>query len=127
MATLLNGIGIVVADMARSLDFYRRLGLDVPETPHAGHVDVVLPNGWRLMLDSEAEVRKFIPDWVRQPGNLFSLAFRCDSPAEVDEIYAQVTGAGYRCDKDPWDAFWGQRYAKLLDPDGVPVDLYATL
>ena len=127
MATLLNGIGIVVSDMAQSLDFYRRLGLDVPETPHEGHVDVVLPNGWRLMLDSEGEMRKLLPDWVRQPGNLFSLAFQCESPAEVDELYSQMTGAGYHGDKDPWDAFWGQRYAKLLDPDGVPVDLYATL
>jgi catechol 2,3-dioxygenase-like lactoylglutathione lyase family enzyme len=127
MARSLNGIGIVVSDMARSLDFYRRLGLDVPETPHEGHVEIVLPNGWRLMLDSEDETRKFLPDWVRQPGNQFSLAFQCDSPAEVDEIYSQMRSAGYHGYKDPWDAFWGQRYAKLLDPDGVPVDLYATL
>lgn len=126
MATLVNGIGIVVSDMARSLDFYRRLGLDVPERPHEGHVDIVLPNGWRLMLDSEDEMRKFLPDWVRQPGNLFSLAFQCERPAEVDEVYSRMTSAGYHGDKDPWDAFWGQRYAKLLDPDGVPVDLYAT-
>lgn len=27
----------------------------------------------------------------------------------------------------PWDAFWGQRYAQLQDPTGVPVDLYAPL
>ena len=127
MATLRNGIGIVVSAMARSLDFYRRLGLDVPETPHEGHVDIVLPNGWRLMLDSEEEMRKFLPDWVSRPGNLFSLAFQCTSPAEVDRVYSEMVSAGYHGDKDPWDAFWGQRYAKLLDPDGVPVDLYATL
>jgi len=29
--------------------------------------------------------------------------------------------------RKPWDAFWGQRYAQLPDPDGVPVDLYAGL
>jgi uncharacterized glyoxalase superfamily protein PhnB len=127
MARLLNGIGIVASDMARSLDFYRRLGLGVPDTPGEGHVDIALPNGWRLMLDSEDEMRKFLPDWVRQPGNQFSLAFQCDSPAEVDEVYSEMVSAGYHGDKDPWDAFWGQRYAKLLDPDGVPVDLYATL
>ena len=127
MTMTFNGIGIVVADMGRSLDFYRRLGLDVPETPHEGHVNIVLPNGWRLMLDSEDEMRKFLPDWVRQPGNQFSLAFECESPAEVDEVYARMTGAGCHGDKDPWDAFWGQRYAKLLDPDGIPVDLYAAL
>ena len=127
MAKLLNGIGIVVSDMARSLDFYRRLGLDVPAPPHEGHVDIALPNGFRLMLDTEDEMRKFLPAWVSQPGNLFSLAVQCDSPAEVDAVYAEMVGAGYHGDKEPWDAFWGQRYAKLLDPNGITVDLYATL
>ena len=127
MQARLNAIGIVVSDMARSLDFYRRLGLDVPETPHEGHVNIDLPNGFRLMLDSEDEMRKFLPEWVSQPGNQFSLAFQCESPAEVDKVYARVTSAGYSGDKEPWDAFWGQRYAKLHDPNGIPVDLYATL
>ena len=36
-----------------------------------------------------------------------------------------MVSAGYHGDKDPRDAFWGQRYAKLLNPDSVPVDLYA--
>jgi len=53
--------------------------------------------------------------------------FTGESPAEVDAVYAEMVGAGYHGDKDPWDAFWGQRYAKLLDPNGVTVDLYATL
>lgn len=127
MAKLLNAIGIVVSDMARSLDFYRRLGLEVPETPHEGHVDITLPNGARLMLDSEATMLSFMPEWVRQSGNLVSLAFQCDSPAEVDQLYSEIVSAGYQGEKEPWDAFWGQRYAKLLDPDGIPVDLYATL
>jgi uncharacterized glyoxalase superfamily protein PhnB len=122
--TLLNGIGIVATDMARTLDFYRRLGLDVPDTPDAGHVDIALPNGFRLMIDSEDEMRKFLPDWVSRPGNVFSLAFQCSSPAEVDKLYDEMVGAGHHGDKEPWDAFWGQRYAKLLDPNGVVVDLY---
>ena len=120
MAQRLNGVGIVASDMARSLDFYRRLGLDVPDTPHEGHVDIALPNGFRLMLDSDEEKRKFLPDWARQPGNQLSLAFQCDSPADVDTVYARMTGADYQGYKEPWGAFWGQRYAKLRDPVASP-------
>jgi uncharacterized glyoxalase superfamily protein PhnB len=127
VAGLLNGIGIVASDMARSLDFYRRLGLDVPETPGEGHVDIALGSGFRLMIDDEAEMRKFMPEWASQSGNKVSLAIQCASPAEVDKIYAEIVAAGYHGHKEPWDAFWGQRYAKLHDPDGVPVDLYAPL
>jgi catechol 2,3-dioxygenase-like lactoylglutathione lyase family enzyme len=122
----LNALGIVVSDMARSIAFYRAVGLDVPETPDEGHVDAFLPNGVRFMLDSEETVKSFRPDWERQAGNQLALAFECASPAEVDEIYARVTGAGFHGEKEPWDAFWGQRYAQLADPDGVPVDLYAS-
>jgi catechol 2,3-dioxygenase-like lactoylglutathione lyase family enzyme len=123
----LNAIGIVVSDMERSIRFYRLLGLDVPDTPGEGHVDTFLPNGVRFMLDKEEVVRSFRPDWTRAQGNQLALAFECDSPEQVDELYERVSAAGFTPEKEPWDAFWGQRYAQLQDPDGVPVDLYAPL
>jgi uncharacterized glyoxalase superfamily protein PhnB len=123
----LNAIGIVASDMARSIRFYQVVGLDVPDTPDEGHVDTSLPNGMRLMLDSEDVIRSFRPEWTRETGNQVALALECESPAEVDEIYTRVTAAGFHGEKEPWDAFWGQRYAQLQDPDGVPVDLYAAL
>ena len=123
----LNAIGIAVSDMAASIRFYRLLGLDVPETPDEGHVDAFLPNGVRFMLDSEEIIRSFLPDWSRQDGNQVSLALECASPSEVDEVYARVTAAGFEGEQEPWDAYWGQRYALLDDPDGVRVNLYAAL
>ena len=121
----LTAIGVVASDLARSIRFYRVLGIDVPETPEEGHIDTFLPNGIRFMLDSEDVVRSFRPDWERATGNQVALALECASPAEVDEVYERVTAAGFAGAKEPWDAFWGQRYAQLEDPDGVPVDLYA--
>jgi catechol 2,3-dioxygenase-like lactoylglutathione lyase family enzyme len=123
----LNAIGIVVSDMGRSIQFYRLLGVDVPETPEEGHLDTFLPNGVRFMLDSEDTVRSFRPDWQRETGNQLGLAFECASPSEVDEVYTRAVDAGFHGEKAPWDAFWGQRYAQLQDPDGIGVDLYAAL
>ena len=127
MTPVLNAVGIVTSEMARSLEFYRHLGLDVPDTPEEGHVNIDIADGMRLMIDTETEMRKFRPDWNRTTGNQASLAFECESPSQVDEVYARMAAAGFQTDKEPWDAFWGQRYAQLRDPDGVPVDLYATL
>ena len=122
----LNAIGLAVSDLRRSMQFYSLLGLDLPEEAE-GHVEATMANGTRLMFDTEEVIRSFLPDWTRLDGNQVSLAFECGSPAEVDEVYARVTAAGFEGEKEPWDAFWGQRYSLLGDPDGVRVNLYAAL
>jgi uncharacterized glyoxalase superfamily protein PhnB len=122
----LNAIGITVADLGRSMRFYRLLGLDVREDAE-GHVEATMANGTRLMFDTEEVVRSFLSDWTRADGNQVALAFECASPAEVDEVDARVVAEGFEGEKEPWDAFWGQRYALLGDPDGVRVQLYAAL
>ena len=76
--------------------------------------------------DTEENVRSFAPDW-KPPhgGNRAGLAFLLPDPAAVDTAYAELTGAGYHGERPPWDAFWGQRYAVVHDPDGLSVDLFA--
>jgi uncharacterized glyoxalase superfamily protein PhnB len=123
----LNAIGIVSGDPEASIRFYRLLGVEMPESRGEGHFEATLHNGLRLMFDSEDVIRSFSPDWTRRDGNQLSLAFECASPAEVDELYARVVDAGFHGGKEPWDAFWGQRYALVTDPDGVEVNLFATL
>jgi uncharacterized glyoxalase superfamily protein PhnB len=120
----LNAIGIVASDLGRSIAFYRLLGVDLPEEGE-GHIEATLPSGVRFMLDAEEVVRSFRPDWERSTGNQLALAFECASAAEVDALYERARAAGFDAEKEPWDAFWGQRYAQLKDPDGVPVDLFA--
>jgi uncharacterized glyoxalase superfamily protein PhnB len=123
-----EALGVVVSDMARSLAFYRRLGLEFPEGAESeGHVEAPLPGGLRFMLDTEEVVRSFAPKWTRTETSSIGLAFACDSPADVDRVYAELTEAGYAGHKEPWDAFWGQRYAQVKDPDGHGVDLFAPL
>ncbi|CAN5365591.1 VOC family protein [soil metagenome] len=129
MSPQLDFFGIVVSDMARSVAFYRRLGLDFPEgAENEQHVEAPLPGGMRYALDTEEVVRGFDPDWRRpSEGHAAGGAFRCESPEEVNRVYDDLLAAGATAQKEPWDAFWGQRYAQLLDPDGTLIDLYAPL
>ncbi len=70
-------------------------------------------------------IKSFNPDWIEPTGHRMGLAFKCENAAEVDALYQRVPAKGYRSHKEPWDAFWGQRYAVVLDPDDNPVDLFA--
>lgn len=129
MTTRIALVELVVADMAASLAFYRRLGIDVPaDADDQPHVDAELPGGMRIAWDTVETIRSFDPDWTPPTGgHRMALAFACDDPADVDRTHAELVGAGYRSHKDPWDAFWGMRYAVVHDPDGNPVDLFAPL
>jgi len=122
-------MGLVVEDMARSLAFYRRLGFDLPpEADGDPHVEAALPGGLRIAWDTVDTVRSFDPGWTPPSGgHRVALAFACDDAADVDATFRELVDAGYAGHKEPWDAFWGQRYAIVLDPDGNSVDLFAAL
>ncbi|MGH7722283.1 MAG: VOC family protein [Candidatus Dormibacteria bacterium] len=123
-------IELVVSDMAATLAFYRRLGVDIPpDADGQPHVDAVLDGGIRIAFDTEETIRSYDGGWSppSRAGHRVALAFACDSPAAVDAAWNELTSAGYEGHLAPWDAFWGMRYAVVHDPDGTPVDLFAAL
>ena len=128
MAGTLAAIGITSGDIAESVRFYRVLGVDVAD-PEAGaqHHEATLPSGLRLMWDTLELMQQLDPGWEEPRGHRIALAFECETPADVDETYRRLVDEGFEGKKEPFDAFWGQRYANVVDPDGNAVDLFATL
>lgn len=122
-------VELVVADMATALSFYRLLGLQIPaDADGQPHVEVALPGGLRLAFDTVGTIQSFDPDWTApRGGHRIALGFQCESPAAVDRLYGSLVAAGHQGHLPPWDAFWGQRYAVVHDPDGNAVDLFASL
>jgi uncharacterized glyoxalase superfamily protein PhnB len=124
----LDAIGIVVKDMAEAIRFYSLLGLRFADGAAAeDHAEASATGGVRVMLDTEALIKQLMPEREDPRGHRMGLAFHCGSAAGVDAAHAAIVDAGYSSAKAPWDAFWGQRYAQVRDPDGNTVDLFAPL
>lgn len=123
----LDAIGIVSSDMRKSISFYEALGVNLEEAGGPDHYEGATTSGVRLMLDSVELVKKINPDWKTPSGSGVILCFKQESPAEVDELFNKIADAGFESVKEPWDAFWGQRYASVKDPDGNQIDLFASL
>ena len=105
----------------------RRLGCCVYLVHDGGEwllIDIGYEDTVREIVDL---IRQLDPDWVPPVGHRMGLAFECASPAEVDAAHRRLVDAGFASKKEPWDAFWGQRYAQLVDPDDNVVDLFAQL
>lgn len=122
-----TAIEIVAKDLDRSLAFYRLLGLAVPAAD-GPHVEVDLPGGSKLTFDTEETIAELHAGWTppTQSGRVV-IGFELNSPESVDGLYEKLTAAGYSGVLEPFDAFWGHRYATVADPDGTSVDLYAAL
>ncbi|XEC96076.1 VOC family protein [Paenibacillus tarimensis] len=125
MGIKLDMVGIVVKDMKKSLDFYRILGLKIPELAnYEQHVEVA-QNGFRLAFDTQEMIKDIYGGWDEPIGHRIELAFLCDSREAVDELFNQIREHGFSGHREPWDAVWGQRYAIVQDPDGNLISLFA--
>jgi uncharacterized glyoxalase superfamily protein PhnB len=123
----LDAIGITTRDSTASFKFYRALGFAIPEGLESEpHAEITLPNGLRFMWDSVELTQSLHPGYAHAPNHTLA-AFLCPSSTDVDVQFEALLAAGGRAVKAPWDAFWGQRYAQVADPDGHIVDLFAPL
>jgi catechol 2,3-dioxygenase-like lactoylglutathione lyase family enzyme len=125
----LHMLNLVVDDMAASLDFYRRLGVEVPDRdPVGGHLQVRMPGGFSLELDTAESARTWHAGWRADPASVRAvLGFALPDRQAVDDRYADLTAAGCVGRQPPFDAFWGARYAIVADPDGNDVGLMSPI
>ena len=124
----LDAVAVSSTDMAKTVAFYELLGFVFPEFGlDDKHVEpITKPGDVRLMIDT-AELMEQLTGHVPTPPNHSSFAMLCDTPAEVDAVAAALKSAGHVLAVEPWDAFWGQRYATVKDPDGYQIDIFAEL
>ncbi len=127
-APRLDAVAVAATDLAASAAFYRLLGFTFPPIePDAQHLEAETePGAVRLMIDTAALMEQ-LTGAAPRPANHSAFAMVCDSPAEVDRIANALETEGHTLVTPPWDAFWGQRYATVADPDGYRIDLFAPL
>ncbi|SLN28449.1 VOC family protein [Roseisalinus antarcticus] len=124
----IDAVAVTSSDMERSIAFYSAVGFDFTGAdPAANHLEPATPDGaCRLMID-RADFMERLSGMAPRPASHAGFALLCDTPAEVDARVEAVRTAGFVVVTEPWDAFWGQRYASVADPDGYLVDLFAPL
>ena len=121
-------INIVAKHYDETLQFYRLLGLDIPEPirqpPGACHAPANVTSGAQLEIDNEFLARIYNAAWRRPNGSSSPLlGVHVEIRDEVDAIYAKLIAAGYEARQPPYDAFWGSRFAVVADPEGNDVGL----
>jgi uncharacterized glyoxalase superfamily protein PhnB len=121
-------INIVARDFDKTLNFYRLLGLEIPDPktqpPGALHAPAEGNEGVHFALDNEHLARIYSAAWRKgsQTSSVLMTAF-LPSRNDVDATYNRLEEAGFTGLQRPYDAFWGSRYAIVADPEGNNVGL----
>lgn len=125
MTVQLSMLGLMVRDMAASLAFYRRLGLEIPEgAERQRFVQKRMESGVTIFWDTFfADTYDPTRQW---PGGGYQvmLEFFLESNEAVDAKYTELTGYGYHGRGAPVQTT-GPYAAMVDDPDGNVVLLTA--
>lgn len=110
---------LVVADAETAIRFYRE-AFDADELVRNRAPDgrimhcELLVFGGRLLV-----VGDFDTDPISSPARLGGTTVRLHlTVPDVDEVYARALACGATGVAEPYDAFWGERYAMIRDPAG---------
>jgi catechol 2,3-dioxygenase-like lactoylglutathione lyase family enzyme len=119
-------VNVVVADMERSLAFYRLLGVELGDMPPPwdAHHRTVSNVGDEVVVefDSAVSVGNWAPGWDQVRTGAV-IGFVVDSDDAVDVLVEAVSQEGHRVIQQPHNAFFGARYALVEDPDGIGVGI----
>ena len=118
-------VNLFVSDLAATRRFYEGLGWALePLGPAAATAD--LPGGLSvafLPAGDRSFVAAFDAGHPGGTGGTVLLDVRVEDRPQVDALYEELLDRGGRSGQPPIDAFWGSRYAVVVDPDGHRIGL----
>ena len=82
-----------------------------------------LANGVNLVVHEPDFARLWDSAYAGQLAGSTVLDINVSSRTDVDDLHGSVLAAGFRSSVEPWDTFFGSRYAIVCDADGHRVGL----
>lgn len=131
MALELYMVGLVVRDMKATVEFYRHLGLAIPEGCEEKVFVEVKMTGMSLFFDSSASTwdHEYVAERAAQAdtggkhGHV--LEFNLLERDAVDAMYAKLMRQGYRSHRAPYVTPFDVYFALVFDSDGNMILLSA--
>ncbi|HVU13407.1 MAG TPA: VOC family protein [Phototrophicaceae bacterium] len=113
-------VGVIVREMPRAVEFYRRLGVDVPEGSETrDHVEVKM-SGMTFFLNTNRGRARFDPNRAEDTSSSYRmiLEFYLKTRAAVEAKYNEMVGYGYTSRAAPYNVSKEMCFALIDDPDG---------
>jgi predicted lactoylglutathione lyase len=115
-------VNLIVADLERAEEFWALLGYQSsPRHPKAAVLS--FPNGMYVVLHEPDFARLWDPAYSGPAPGSTVIDVNVASREDVDDVHARVVAAGFSSSVEPWNTFFGARYAIVCDADGHRIGL----
>ncbi len=122
----LDGFGLLVADMAKMIRFYRDvLGFEIREAEDASNMYLV-KDGTLFLLYGRKDFEKLTHrryEYVKGLNGHAEIALYVDTFDEVDRAFAEAVASGAAPVLEPETEPWGQRTCYIADPEGNLIEI----
>ena len=115
-------VNLIVTDLQRAIAFWELLGWSsVPRHDHAAVI--TFPSGMNLVLHEPPFARRWDPAYQGPAAGSTDIDLNLPTREAVDDAHRRALEAGFAGSVEPWDTFFGARYAIICDQDGHRVGL----
>ena len=122
----LDGLGIMVDDMAAMVRFYRDvLGFEIKEDENTTNV-YLEKDGTLFLLYRKTDFEKMTNrkfSYCNGINGHYEIALSAENFAAVDKAYSEVVAAGAESILEPTTEPWGQRTCYIADPEGNLIEI----
>jgi PhnB protein len=112
---------MIVRDAAKAIDFYKEvfgatevMRMSCPDSSKIAHAEIKIRDHVMMLGDENPQMGMVAP----QPGTATPPQSVMIYVKDVDAIYNKAISKGAKSMMTPMDMFWGDRYAKFMDPFG---------
>ena len=87
------------------------------------HAAITFPGGFRLELDQHEFAKQWNSGTPELGGGSVVLCLSVPARDDVDQLWQRMVDSGHTPRQEPYDTFWGSRFAIVDDPDGYQIGL----
>ena len=116
-------VNLIVTDLARAKEFWDVLGFAWTPRGHPEAAVIEFANGMKLVVHEPDFARLWDPAYVGPAAGSTVVNINVASRAEVNGLHDRVVAAGFSSSVEPWNTFFGARYAIVCDAEGHRIGL----
>jgi PhnB protein len=111
---------VIVRDANKAIEFYKEvfgadelMRMNYPNSPKIAHAELKIRNHVLMLGDENPQMGAVAPQTGAPPSSSVMLYV-----SDTDAIFNKAVSKGAKAMMPPMDMFWGDRYAKFVDPFG---------